>query len=183
MSSTTCHDFKSPRTDASKRLPSIFMLVPIMFYVILLGGGYLSATSYMNYREKAKDRDYWHQYQTEQESSKASFESQHADVLKEKWKAEKLAQWVEGTRALQPISVAIIRSVPPEISLGELSLERSAEIPQQIVLGVRINNGTLQEVGRIQNAVGSLNYRAFNSQQAKAGDSLDYRTMLMWQQL
>ena len=47
---------------------------------------------------------------------------------------------------------------------------------------MKINGGTLEEVGKIQNALGSLNYRAYNSQQLKSGDSLDYRSMLVWQQ-
>jgi hypothetical protein len=179
---TTCHDFKTPRADTSKRLPAIFVFVPITFYIVLLGGAYLSATSYMTYREAVQSRDQWKQYQSEQEDAASKFQSQKAVVEREKWKAEKLAQWVEGTRALQPISVVVARSMPPEISLSELALERSQEIPQQVTLSVKINGGTLEEVGKIQNALGSLNYRAYNSQQLKSGDSLDYRSMLVWQQ-
>lgn len=178
---TLCHDFKTPRTDASKRLPPIFAIVPILFYVTVLGGAYLSATSYMSYRDATESRDQWQQYQTGQEEAKAGFESQGAQVAREKWKAEKLAQWVEGTRALQPISVAISRSVPAEISLSELALERSTEIPQQINLSVRINSGTLEEIAKIQSAIAALNYRPYNSSQIKAGDALDYRSMLVWQ--
>jgi hypothetical protein len=178
-----CHDFKSPRNDTSKRLPPIFAVVPILFYVILFGGSYLSVTSYLDYRNATQSRDQWKQYQTEQEEAKAKFEIEKTQVTQEKWKAEKLAQWVEGTRALQPISVAVARSIPPEISLAEFSLERSAELPQQITLSVRINSGTLEEVGKIQTAITSLNYRAYNSQQLKSGDALDYRSMLVWQSL
>ena len=181
--STLCHDFKTTRNDTSKRLPPVFMAVPILFYVILIGGIYVSATSYMRYRDAVQSRDQWQQYQTEQEEAKAKFETEKTMVMHEKWKAERLAQWIEGTRALQPISVAINRSVPPEISLAELALERSPELPQQINLNVRINNGTLDEVSKIQGAVSALNYRAYNSQQIKSGEALDYRTMLVWQSL
>jgi hypothetical protein len=179
---TICHDFKTARTDTARRLPSIFMLVPIMFYLALLGGGYLGATSYMTYRQATEDRDFWKQQQASHEETTAGYGSETAIVEVEKKKAEKLAQWVEGTRALQPITIAVIRSVPPEISLGEMTLERSPEMPQQLFMGVKINSGTLEEVGRIQSAVGALNYRAYNSQQNKSGDGLDYRTMLVWQQ-
>lgn len=178
-----CHDFKSPRNDTSKRLPPIFAVVPVLFYVILFGGAYVSITSYMSYREATQSRDQWQQYQGEQEEAKARLETEKMEVAQEKWKAEKLAQWVEGTRAMQPISVAVARAMPPEISLGELSLERSTELPQQITLNVRINSGTLEEVGKIQAAITALNYRAYNSQQLKSGDALDYRTMLVWHSL
>lgn len=178
-----CHDFKTPRTDSSKRLPRVFTLVPVMFYLIVVWGAYVSATSYVNYRNAEQSRDEWQQYQAGQDEARARLETEKTNIMHQKWKAEKLAQWVEGTRALQPISVAIARAMPPESSLSELSLERSLEIPQQITINVRINNGTLEEVGRIQSALTNLNYRSFNSQQLKAGDSLDFRTMLVWQQL
>jgi hypothetical protein len=71
--------------------------------------------------------------------------------------------------------------MPPETSLSELALERSAELPQQISLNVRINSGSLEDVAKIQNAVGALSYRAYNSQQLKSGEVLDYRSMLVWQ--
>ena len=181
MNHVLCHDFKTPRPDASKRLPHIFIVVPIMFYVVFLGGTYLGVTSYVSYRDAVQRRDQWKQYQASQEEAKVGLESQKTGVDHEKWKAEKLAQWIEGTRAVQPISVAVTRSVPPEVSLTELALERSAELPQQISLTVRINSGTLEDVSKIQNAVSALSYRAYNSQQLKSGELLDYRSMLVWQ--
>jgi hypothetical protein len=183
MNHHLCHDFKSPRNDTSKRLQPIFAMIPILFYVVLLGGSYVGITSYLNYREAVASRDQWKAYQAEQDEAKARIETEKTQVTQEKWKAEKLAQWVEGTRALQPISVAIARAMPPEISLAELSLERSLDLPQQITLGVRINNGTLDEVGKIQSALNALSYRSYNSQQLKSGDALDFRSMLVWQPL
>ena len=181
MNHLLCHDFKTPRVDSSKRLPAIFILVPILFYAVVFGGVYVSATSYVSYRDALQHRDQWKQYQTQQEEGKATLETQKASVEREKWKAETLAQWIEGTRALQPISVAVARCVPPEISLAEVTLERNAELPQQIQLSVRINSGTLADIGKIQNAIAALYYRPYNSQQIKTGDTLDYRSMLVWQ--
>jgi hypothetical protein len=181
MNHPLCHDFKTPRPDASKRLPHLFVVVPILFYVILLGGTYIAVTSYIGYRNAVQRRDQWKQYQAGQDEAKAGLEVQKTSVDRDKWKAEKLAQWIEGTRAVQPISVAVTRSVPPEVSLSELSLERSAELPQQIQLSVNINSGSLEDVSKIQNAIGSLSYRAYNSQQVKTGDLLNYRSMLVFQ--
>lgn len=183
MSALLCHDFKTPRTDTSKRLPPSFIAVPVLFYLALLAGAYINISSYLSYRESTRGRDTWKQYQSEQETASAQFESQKAGINKERLKAEKLAQWVEGTRAIQPVSVAIARCVPPEITLSEVSFERAADLPAQIHLNIRINNGTMEEIARIQGSVQKLNYRAYNSQQLKAGDALDYRSMLVWQQL
>jgi hypothetical protein len=181
MNHQLCHDFKTPRIDSSKRLPTIFIAVPILFYAVVFGGAYVSATSYVSYRDALQHRDQWKQYQTQQEDGKTALETQKASVALETWRAETLAKWIEGTRALQPIGVAVARCVPPEISLSEVSLERNAELPQQIQLIVHINSGTPEEIGKIQTAIGALYYRPYNSQQIKTGDMLDYRSMLVWQ--
>ena len=182
MSAYVTHDFKTPRPDGSRRLPRTFMLVPILFYVTVAAGAYFSITSYMSYRTSIKTRDSWKQQISDIQSRCSKIDGDIATITKEKLKAEKLAQWVEGTRMLQPISTAINRAIPAEVSLGEISFERSVDIPAQINLSVRINNGGMEEVGRIQNSIQSLKYHAYNSQQVKNGDSLDYKTILVWQQ-
>lgn len=181
MSAYITHDFKTPRPDGSRRLPRTFMLVPVLFYLALLGGSYLSITSYLSYREASNKRDEFQKKIAEQDSQRKTVEATIATTNKEKLKAEKLAQWIEGTRMLQPISVAITRSIPAEISLGEVSFDRSLDIPAQINLSVRINSGGMEDIGRIQNGVEALKYHAYNSQQLKNGDFLDYRTILVWQ--
>lgn len=183
MQTPICHDFKTPRTDTSKRLPSSFMLVPVIFYISVLGGIFLNINAYVRYRDASLKRDSFRHQQAEHESTKAQLATQENAVIKEKNKAEKLAQWIEGTRTLQPISIAIIRSIPPEITLSDVSFERSADIPAQINLNVRINNGSMEEVSRIQASLQSLNYRPYNSQQLKNGENLEYKTMLVFQQL
>ncbi len=183
MSKYLCHDFKSPRSDTSPRLPAVFMCVPVLFFLALVAGVYFNITSYLDYRTASINRDNWKQEQANFVLEKAKSEGEKAAALKQKTKAEKLAQWVEGTRALQPISVSIARCLNPEVTVGEMNLERSLEIPSQIIMTVLLNNGNVDEIGRIQQSIGSLNYRAFNSQQSKAGDALEYRTMLVWQQM
>ena len=64
MSTYVTHDFKTPRSDGSRRLPRTFMLVPVLFYLTLAAGSYFSITSYMNYRDSIKRRDTWKQQST-----------------------------------------------------------------------------------------------------------------------
>ena len=183
MSTPNCHDFKTQRTDTARRLPSSFMLIPIIFYISVVGGTVLNINSYLSYRNATMKRDSFTHQQAEHKTTKGELESQENAVNKEKQKAEKLAQWIEGTRTLQPISVAIVRSIPPEITLADMTFERSTEIPSQINLNVRINNGDMEEINHIQNSLQDLHYRPYNSQQIKNGDSLEYKTMLVFQQL
>lgn len=183
MHTPVCHDFKSPRTDTSKRLPSSFMLVPVLFYICVLGGIVLNISAYLRFHDATLKQNSFTQQQAEHESTKAQLETQEHAVEKEKIKAEKLAQWIEGTRTLQPLSVAIMRSIPAEITISDMNFERSTDIPAQINLNVRINNGSMEEVSHIQSSLQNLNYRPYNSQQLKSGETLEYKTMLVFQQL
>jgi hypothetical protein len=183
MSQDICHDFKTPRTDSSRRLPPIFAMIPVVFYLSLAAGLYFNITSFLSYSTATKDRDTFKQIQAEQVQLKNDFETEKLGLYKEKLRAERLAQWIEGTRSFQPVTVAISRCLPPEITLGQLSMERSQELPSQINLTIFINNGTVDEVGKIQAGLNSLNYRPYNTQQTKNGETLEYRSMLVWQQL
>lgn len=182
-SPTVCHDFKSPRPGAASRLPSALIAVPALFYLAIVGGCYLNINCYLNYHRAMTERDTWRQSKSEKDEAKAKFESQIAALEGEALKAGKLAQWVEGTRTLQPICVAITRSMPPEITLGDLTIERRSDMPSQLDLSVRINSGTMQEIARIQSAIQNIQYRTYNSQQLKNNDNLEYKTMLVWQPL
>lgn len=180
MSTPVCHDFKSVRSDAVKRLPSIFMLVPIMFYLAIFGGGWLAFSSWMNIKKLSAERDNFALLEAEEETKKSNYATDEMAVFIEKQRAEKLAIWVEGTRVVQPITVAINRSIGADTSIAELLMQRSAELPAQINLSIDINKGNVQDVIRIQNAINSLNYRPYNSQQIKNGENLEFSTMLVW---
>ena len=182
MTSSICHDFKTPRPDASQRLPAAFMIIPILVYVALVGGTLWNVRNYMSLSKATQERDSWKQLQGEKHEAQAKFEVAKAALKTSATRAEKLAQWVEGTRTLQPICVALARSLPPTTTLSDMNFDRSVEIPSQINLSVRINGGTMEEVGRIQSAVQNLNYRPYNSQEIKNNDNLEYKTMLVWHQ-
>jgi len=182
MSNYVTHDFKTPRVDGSRRLPRTFMLVPVLFYLSVVGGSYFGITSYKSYSDSIAQRDTFSSKKKDLEAQRAKVALEITNINKEKLKAEKIATWVEGTRMIQPVGVAITRSIPPEVSLSEMSFERSVELPAQINLSIRINNGGMEEVGKIQNSIQAMKYHAYNSQQIKNGDVLDYKTILVWKQ-
>ena len=107
MTPSLCHDFKTPRADASQRLPAAFMLVPILVYVALVGGTLLNISNYMNLRKTTQERDSWKQLQAEKEEAQAKFEAAKMALKISATRAEKLAEWIEGTRTLQPVCVAV----------------------------------------------------------------------------
>ncbi len=104
MNHVLCHDFKTPRPDASKRLPRVFVMVPILFYVILLGGTYMErSTSYVSLTgTHCSAATSGSSIRLARMRPRPDSNRKKAGVDYEKWKAEKLAQWIEGTRAVQP---------------------------------------------------------------------------------
>jgi hypothetical protein len=181
MSQYLCHDFKTPRTDTSRRLPNSFRAVPLMFYLAIVGGAYFITTDIFAYRKAQAAKVHAEEVKAQHESTltKASGDKRQLDVLTAR--AEAIARWVEGTRVVQPINVKVARSIPPEVRLSELYIERNEQLPSQLSLSLRINGGNMVHVQNIERDISSLNYRTNGSQQTKQGEMLEYRTNLSWQ--
>jgi hypothetical protein len=179
MSEYICHDFKTPRNDTSKRLPNSFKLVPVAFYLALIGGTYFMTMDYMAYKRALQDKLAAEAVRMEHESVTQQQMADKQALDAETAKAEDVAKWVEGARNLQPISVAIARAMPPEVRLSDLSIERSDQVPSNLSLTVRINGGSANEVALIESSISRLNYRSYSPQQSKTGDVIEYRSTLV----
>lgn len=182
MSTYLCHDFKTPRTDTSRRLPNSFRVIPVGFYLAMVAGAYFVTMDVINYRAAQTDKTKFTQIKAQYEGEKAKFGEQTASLNVETARAQEVAKWVEGTRVMQPICVKIGRSLSSEARLSELILERNEQLPNQLVLTMKLNGGTVADVQQIQTNVEQLNYRAYSPQQSKQGEVIDYRSNLVWQQ-
>ncbi len=56
--------------------------------------------------------------------------------------------WIEGSRALQPLVVAIARSVDEKSSIPELAFDRDTENPAQIKLSLKLLTGDARQLDR-----------------------------------
>jgi hypothetical protein len=177
-----CHDFKSPRNDSSKRLPDSFKAVPVLFYLALLAGTYFMTMDWMAYKRAQATKVEADGMRKEYESAAAAMQEQKAALDAETAKAEGLAKWMEGARNLQPLAVAIARSMPPEVSLSELVLERSDQVPSNLSFSVNINGGTPNEVAMLETSLSRLQYRSYSPEQTKTGTVIKYRTTLVRQE-
>ena len=110
-----CHDFKTPRTDTSRRLPSSFRAIPVIFYVALVGSAYVMTMDYFNYKKALTQKTEAEERRKLSESQRDTFKAVKADLDSEAFKAEKVAEWMEGARNIQPIAVKIARAVQAEI--------------------------------------------------------------------
>jgi hypothetical protein len=181
MSNYLCHDFKTPRTDTSKRLPDSMRLVPIMFYAVLVLGIASGVRDYLAITKSEEQLASATVQKETLEAQKVQLDGELADVNTQKLKGEMIAQWVEGTRMIQPIVVAIARSMPQETDITSLVLERNPELPAQVSLTLKMLNGGMPEFGKVESSISKLNYRSHSPQQEKMDGGIQIRSMLVFQ--
>lgn len=182
MSDYVCHDFKTPRTDTSKRLPNSFKLVPVAFYVALIGGTYFMTNDWLAYKRAQDEKVAAENVKRDHETAIQKLTEEKTALDAETGKAQEVAKWMEGARNVQPLSVAIARSMPPEVRMSDLTIERSDQVPSNLSLSLRINGGTANDVALIESSITRLNYRSYSPQQSKTGDVVEYRSTLVRQE-
>lgn len=182
MSDYLCHDFKTPRTDSSKRLPNSFKAIPAAFYLALLGGTYFMTMDWLSYKRSQAEKSQSDMTKQEHEDAGGKMREQKAALDAETAKAENVAKWVEGSRNIQPIAVAVARAMPPEVTLSDLAIERSDQVPSNLSFSVRLNGGSAVEVGMIETSLSRLQYRSLSPQQNKNGEVIEYRSTLVRQE-
>ncbi|MCA1963043.1 MAG: hypothetical protein LDL31_03745 [Prosthecobacter sp.] len=181
MSDYICHDFKTPRNDTSKRLPDTFKAVPVLFYLSLVAAAYFMTMDWLAYKAAQQEKAQAEAKKVAIDAAKAKLDEEKAGLDQETARAENLAKWMEGARNVQPITAAIARSMPLEVRLSGLTLERSAQVPSNLALSVRINGGSVTEIGMMETGLSRLQYRSFSPQQSKDGDIIEYRSTLVRQ--
>jgi hypothetical protein len=181
MNTYVCHDFKTPRTDTSKRLPNSFKAVPVMFYLALLLGTYFMTMDWMAYKRAQTVRAKADAIRQEHEDVASKMQSEKAVLDAETEKAEALARWVEGSRNIQPVTVAVARALPPEVTVSDLMIERSDQVPANLNLSLKLHGGSASEVAMIETTLSRLLYRSYSPEQSKDGSVIQYRSTLVRQ--
>ncbi len=181
MSQYLCHDFKTPRTNTSRRLPNSFRFVPFAFYLALVAGTYFVTMDIISYGAAKSDKIKFEQTKSQHDEETKKNDGTSQGITLETARANEVAKWVEGTRAVQPIAVRIARSVTGETRLTEVILERNEQLPNQLVLSMKMMGSSIQQVQTIQTNIEQLNYRAYSPQQSIKDGLIDYRSNLVWQ--
>ena len=172
---------KTERQDVSQGLPSYFKAIPILFFVCLVAGLGLGSWFYLGFRNAAASKDHWAQEDARQKEANDKLTAERGQIIEQNERARDVVAWMEGAQALQPLSVAITRSVSPTVTISELSLTRNAELPSQIYFSLKLDGAGPDQLDRTLASVKELNYRAYSAQQTKAKNSLDYKATLIWQ--
>lgn len=176
-----CNDLKTERPDVSQGLPNYFRVVPFLVYAGVLAAVVLGTTFYVGLRSAASSKAYWVGEQAKSKSANDKLTGERKSILEQNLRARDVVAWMEGAQALQPLSVAITRSVAPTVTISELSLTRNAEIPAQIYFSLKLDGAGPDQLDRTLASVKDLSYRAYSAQQTKAKSSLDYKATLIWQ--
>ncbi|MCB1277359.1 hypothetical protein [Prosthecobacter sp.] len=182
MNEYLCHDFKTPRVDTSRRLPSSFRAIPAIFYAALVGCAYVMTMDYFHYKKALAQKTEAEERKKASEAQRDSFKNEKSDLESEATKAEKVAQWMEGARNIQPIAVKIARAVQTETRITQVALERSEQVPANLALTIHLNGSKVSsELAAIESALGQLLYRSYSPQQTKNGDVVEYHSTLVRQ--
>jgi hypothetical protein len=177
-----CHDFKSPRNDNSRRLPGSMRVIPVLFFGVSLFSLFSIFTDVRSMRESDEKKVLCEAQRDEAVAAKARLETELTALTKEQALADQVAKWVEGTRIVQPITVAVSRAVGMETFISDMTLERIPDVPSQLNLSLKLSNAGQPETEKINAALSRLRYKPHSPSVGRAGDETEYRTLLVWQE-
>lgn len=174
-------DLKTDRKDIAPALPMVMRLVPILFYLSLLFLAVVGTVASLH-AKFVKDR--LDSVLQQVEGAKKQIEATKAEraVLEARIReATDLEAWVLASMPLQPLVVAIVRSMGPQSSIVDLTLERDADTPSQLRFGLRLNTDSDKQLEQTLEVIRSMHYREFNPTQTRVRGDLDYKANLIWQ--
>jgi cell division protein FtsB len=174
-------DLKTERPDVIPPLPMVARLVPILFYVSLIGSILLCGLFAFRLQEVSAARE---NYKAQEKQSKEQLQAlrQSRQNLEARAKrASDLQVWTETARPLQPIIVELARALDPDSSLAELRLTRAADNPRQLHFALKLNTNTVQLLDRILQQLQARGYRSYTPEQRLARGEIDYQATLVWQ--
>jgi cell division protein FtsB len=174
-------DLKTDRKDIAPPLPMIMRLVPLLFYLSLLFLVVVGSLASIRAKFSSDQRSAVLARIESLKQEIADTKAQRTDLEKEISQALDLEAWVLASMPLQPLVVAIIRSMGSDSEVVELSLERDAETPSQLRIGLKLNTASDKQLERTLEAIRGMHYREFNPTQTRVQGNLDYRANLLWQ--
>ena len=177
-----CHDLKTDRPDIGQPLPGILALLPVAFVLSVIGAIALNTLFFFQHRNAEQAKEEWKLKVAEESAKQKDIMVKIEAIKEEERRANDVRDWVEGSRQLQPLAVAIARSMDVKSSIAELSLLREPSNPNQIKLGFKFDNGGQKQLDATLEAVNVLGYRSYSANQTAGKEgSLDYQATLIWQ--
>lgn len=174
-------DFKTERKDIAPPLPPYLRLVPIFFYLAIVASILLNALFLARWSQASQAKEASISQDKATLAELAQVKEKRQKLETEARKATDLANWVEGSRPLQPLIVDIARSMEKDSSIVEMSLERAAENASQIKLGLRLQTANTRQLDLTLQTIANARFRTFSPQQSMERGEVEYKATLFWQ--
>ena len=174
-------DFKSDRKDIAPPLPMVLRLVPLLFYCSIAVAIILSSIFAIQYQIAVQKLDNHKAMTTSLGTQTQDARNQRAALEAQIKKATDVQSWVSSSRPLQPLILAITRSMGLRSSIVDLRLDREADNPAQIRMNLSVGTDSTKQLDLTIEKIAALNYRAFSPTQNLGRGQLDYKATLVHQ--
>lgn len=174
-------DLKTERPDITPPLPAILRLVPLMFYLSLVGCILLVGLFAFRLKAVSASRE---QFLEAEKNSKSGLQQTRTQVEALDGRAKRandLLTWTDSARPLQPILVDLGRSVGEDTALTELRITRNQDNPNQLSVAIRMNTTTMDDLDRLLASLQRFGYRPYSPEQKFTRGEVDYQAMFIWQ--
>jgi hypothetical protein len=172
-------DFKTERKDISPPLPAILKLVPIFLYLSLVALVVLASLFFAQLRIATGNIETHRAGMEAAKAQIAQLGTQRTQLEAQILKATDIQRWVEGSQPLQPLLVAITRSIEQNAALADLKMERDAENPSSLKIGMRIATTLPRQLEKTTDAISSQNFRVVQPEQTLAEGEINYRATIV----
>jgi hypothetical protein len=173
-------DIKTDRPNISGGLPASYRMVPLAFYSSALMALAMNLFLYTSLRKYQRDEKIWLSQVAEAESEKLAIEQKQSQVIDEAHAAERIADWVEGSRPVQPLGATISRSMQATATIAELTLDRNPQMPAHLFMTLKLNNAGSEQLEATLDSLAALDFQTYSAQQVKTENALDFQATLIW---
>lgn len=173
------HDLKIERQNVSSGLPAGYKLIPVAFYIVSIAAVFLSLYFSLSKKSYEATNLLMRNRIEEAQSQRDALVANQETIVAEAKKAEVLAKWLEGSRPLQPVTVAVGRSMGKDSTVAELALNRNPEIPAHTFMQLKIDGGGTEQIEHTLDSIYALHYQTYSAQQVKGRNSTDFQATLI----
>lgn len=154
-------DLKNERPDLTPPLPAIMALLPVLFYLAVLGSVGLGALSIIATKKAIAAEEAALAREQEENAQLSMIQTELAGITDEQNRAKEVEAWVASTTPLMTMITSVINSVKTGNTLTSLRLSRTLENPEHVEMMLLINNGGSAQAEETRNALSKEGYQAF----------------------